>query len=122
MNCILSCIFKFIAYKSPAERKAAQRQRQKDSVVTKIEVLLDNQELAMLKQNCSLRRPGCDPYDVAEYLALLIRKDDAEVQQKMQSLAVQKCAKCGDALPVTECCLSGDSACWATLGWHEVKL
>ncbi|CDH34713.1 49 [Xenorhabdus bovienii str. Intermedium] len=108
--------------KSPAERKAAQRQRQKDSGVTKIELLLDNQEMAMLKQNCSLRRPGRDPYDVAEYLALLIRKDNAEVQQKMQVLSTRQCGKCGDALPVTECCLSGDSACWTTLGWHEVKL
>ncbi|PHM75699.1 hypothetical protein [Xenorhabdus cabanillasii] len=108
--------------KSPAERKAAQRQRQRESGVIKIEVLLDNQELAMLKRNCALRRPGRDPYKVAEYLALLIRKDNAEVQQKMQALSTRQCEKCGDALPVTECCLSGDSACWATLGWHEMKL
>ncbi len=31
--------------KSPAERKAAQRQRQQEAGVTKIELLLDNQEL-----------------------------------------------------------------------------
>ncbi|CDH32768.1 hypothetical protein [Xenorhabdus bovienii] len=108
--------------KSSAERKAAQRQRQKNSGVTKIEVLLDNQELAMLKQNCSLRRLGRDPYDVAEYLALLIRKDNAEVQQKMQALSTRQCGKCGECLPVSECCFSGEAACWATRGWHEVKL
>ncbi|PHM64556.1 hypothetical protein Xsto_02830 [Xenorhabdus stockiae] len=108
--------------KSPAERKATQRQRQQEAGVTKIELLVDNQELDMLKRNCELRRPGRDPYDVVEYLALLIRKDDAELRQAIETLAAQQCQKCGDALPVTECCLSGDSACWATLGWHEVKL
>uniref|UniRef100_UPI001F4915A1 RNA polymerase II subunit A C-terminal domain phosphatase SSU72 n=1 Tax=Xenorhabdus sp. Sc-CR9 TaxID=2584468 RepID=UPI001F4915A1 len=41
---------------SPAERKAAQRQRQRKSGVTKIELLLDNQELDMLKRNRALRR------------------------------------------------------------------
>ncbi|MDE9455761.1 hypothetical protein [Xenorhabdus bovienii] len=108
--------------KSPAERKAAQRQRQKSSGVTKIELLLDNQELDMLKRNCALRRPGRDPYEVVEYLTLLIRKDDAELQQKMQTLSTQQCGKCGDSLPVTECCFSGEAACWNTQGWHEVKL
>ncbi|MEQ1974987.1 hypothetical protein [Xenorhabdus sp. SGI240] len=108
--------------KSPAERKAAQRQRQQKAGVTKIELLLDNQELAMLKRNCALRRPGREPYDVVEYLTLLIRKDDAELQQTMQALATRRCGKCGDGLPVAECCFSGDSACWNTLGWHKLKL
>ncbi|MGJ0626379.1 hypothetical protein [Xenorhabdus bovienii] len=108
--------------KSPAERKAAQRQRQKSSGVTKIELLIDNQELDMLKQNCALRRPGRDPYDVVEYLTLLIRQDNADLRQKMQALAVQQCGKCGDALPVRECCFSGEATCWNTLGWHELKL
>ncbi|WP_237386173.1 hypothetical protein [Xenorhabdus sp. Sc-CR9] len=108
--------------KSPAERKAAQRQRQKYSGVTKIELLVDNQELEMLKRNCELRRPGRDPYEVVEYLTLLIRKDDVELQQKMQALSAQQCGKCGECLPVSECCFSGEAACWATRGWHEVKL
>lgn len=75
--------------KSPAERKAAQRQRQLPAGATKIELLLDNQELAMLKRNSVLRRPGREPYDVNEYLTLIIRKDDSELQQKMQVLAVR---------------------------------
>ncbi|WFQ80033.1 hypothetical protein PXH59_02255 [Xenorhabdus sp. SF857] len=108
--------------KSPTERKAAQRQRQQEASVTKIELLLDNQELAMLKRNCALRRPGRDPYEVVEYLTLLIRKDDAKLKQKMETLAARQCGKCGDTLPVSECCFAGDSACWVTLGWHEVKL
>ncbi|CDH06559.1 49 [Xenorhabdus bovienii str. oregonense] len=108
--------------KSPAERKAAQRQRQKSSGVTKIELLLDNQELDMLKQNCALRRPGRNPYDVVEYLTLLIRQDNADLQAQIQALSTRQCEKCGDNLPVAECCFSGESACWNTLGWHDLKL
>ncbi len=70
----------------------------------------------MLKRNCALRRPGRDPYDVVEYLTLLIRKDDAEVQQKQKALATQQRGKCGDALAIFECCFSDDASCWVTLG------
>ncbi|MBC8945375.1 hypothetical protein Xind_01861 [Xenorhabdus indica] len=40
--------------KSAAERKATQRQHQhqQEAGVTKMELLLDNQELDMLKRNC----------------------------------------------------------------------
>ncbi|CDG86399.1 hypothetical protein [Xenorhabdus bovienii] len=108
--------------KFPAERKADQRQRQQEAGVTKIELLVDSQELDMLKQNCALRRPGRDPYDVVEYLTLLIRKDEAELRQTMQGLSARQCDKCGDNLPVAECCFSGESECWNTLGWHELKI
>ncbi len=67
-------------------RSPAQRQRQQEAGVTKIELLLDNQELAMLKRNCALRRPGREPYDAVEYLTLLICKDAAELQQKLEAL------------------------------------
>lgn len=59
--------------KSPAERKAAQRARQAASGSKKLEVALDSQELQMLAQDCAARRPGRKPYDVGEYIALLIR-------------------------------------------------
>ncbi|WP_217470548.1 hypothetical protein [Photorhabdus akhurstii] len=59
---------------------------------------------------------------MVEYLELLIRKDDAELRQKMQVLSSQQCGKCGDAHPVTECCFFGEAACWNTSGWHELKL
>ncbi|MDC9606402.1 MULTISPECIES: hypothetical protein [Xenorhabdus] len=108
--------------KSPAERKAAQRQRQQEAGVTKIELLLDNQELAMLKRNCALRRPGREPYDVNEYLTMLIRMDDRSLKQQVAELQEQCCGKCGESLPVAECCFSGEAACWNTLGWHELKL
>ncbi|MCW2479164.1 hypothetical protein [Candidatus Symbiopectobacterium sp. NZEC135] len=108
--------------KSPADRKAAQRARQRDAGVVKIEIHVDAQELEMLKRNCVLRRPGRDPYDIDEYLTTLIRQDDAALQQQIAELNKRNCKKCGDKLPVAECCLSGASECWNTLGWHDLKL
>ncbi|WP_342157415.1 hypothetical protein [Proteus mirabilis] len=108
--------------KSPAERKALQRKRQKEFGVTKIELLVDNQELEMLMRNCFLRMPGREPYDVVEYLQMLIRKDDAEYKRQAEELSKRKCERCGDQLPVQQCCLSGDAKCWVTKGWREMML
>ncbi|MCG3462652.1 hypothetical protein L7G72_12465 [Xenorhabdus bovienii] len=108
--------------KSPAERKAAQRKRQQEAGFTKIELRVDNQELEMLKRNCVLRRPGREPYEVIEYFTLLIRMDDRSLKKQIRQLQKQHCDKCGESLPVAECCFSGEAACWNTLGWHELKL
>lgn len=108
--------------KSAAERKAEQRKRQKESGVTKIELFLDEQELEILQRNCALRRPGREPYDIAEYLSMLIRIDDRSVISLITELNKRRCKKCNEQLPVAECCLSGSSECWNTMGWHELKL
>ncbi|SSH66779.1 Uncharacterised protein [Klebsiella pneumoniae] len=108
--------------KSPAERKAAQRARQSAAGERKIELVLDEQEQEMLARNCTARRPGRDPYEMAEYIALLIRQDDARVRGRINAISKRRCGKCGDQLPVASCPCAGDSQCWATLGWHETKL
>ncbi|EEW5980715.1 hypothetical protein D7V59_10345 [Escherichia coli] len=108
--------------KSAAERKAAQRARLAESGNRKLELQLDEQELEMLARNCAARRPGRAPYDMNEYIALLIRQDDARVCGRIKSISANKCGKCGDALPVESCPCDGDSACWVTHGWHETKL
>ncbi|WP_340610832.1 hypothetical protein [Xenorhabdus bharatensis] len=108
--------------KSPGERKAAQRKRQQEAGVTKIELLVDTQELEMLKRNCVLRRPGREPYEINEYLTMLIRMDDRLLKKQLAKLQQQCCEKCGESLPVTECCFLGEAACWNTLGWHKLKL
>ncbi|MBI1679472.1 hypothetical protein EMG93_00655 [Escherichia coli] len=108
--------------KSAAERKAAQRARQSAAGERKIELVLDEQELEMLARNCAERRPGRDPYELSEYIALLIRQDDARVRGRIRSISANRCGKCGDALPVESCPCDGDSACWVTRGWHETKL
>ncbi|WP_407129021.1 hypothetical protein [Citrobacter cronae] len=108
--------------KSPAERKAAQRARQSAAGERKIELVLDAQELDMLARNCADRRPGRDPYEMSEYIAMLIRQDDARVRCRIKSISANLCGKCGDSLPVKSCPCDGDSACWVTRGWHEIKL
>lgn len=108
--------------KTVAERKAEQRKRQKELGVTKIELLVDNQELEMLKRNCVLRMPGREPYDAVEYLQMLIRKDDTEYKRQAEKLSKQKCKRCGEQLPVQQCCLTGDSKCWVTYGCNKLKL
>lgn len=107
---------------SPAERKAAQRARQAASGGKKLELALDSQELEMLAHNCAARRPGREPYELNEYVAMLIRKDAAELAQQIEALAHQQCRKCKEQLPVQSCPCQGEAACWATSGWHELKL
>ncbi|HAT2337254.1 TPA: hypothetical protein JD825_RS06425 [Citrobacter freundii] len=108
--------------KSAAERKAAQRARQSAAGERKLELVLDAQELEMLVRNCADRRPGRAPYEMGEYIALLIRQDDARVKWHIKSISANRCGKCGDALPVKSCPCAGDSQCWVTHGWHAVKL
>lgn len=108
--------------KSPAERKAAQRARQSAAGDRKLELVLDEQEQEMLARSCAARRPGRAPYEMAEYIALLIRQDDARVRGRIRSISKRQCGKCGDQLPVQDCPCAGDSQCWVTAGWHETKL
>ncbi|MHB9322267.1 hypothetical protein ACP3TG_24715 [Phytobacter diazotrophicus] len=108
--------------KTSAQRKAAQRARQTAAGEQKVEVVLDAQEREMLARNCAARRPGKEPYDTGEYIAMLIRQDDARTRGRIKSISTRKCRKCGDSLPVASCPCQGDSECWATNGWHEVKL
>jgi len=107
---------------SPAERKAAQRARQAAAGGKKLELTLDIQEVEMLAHNCAARRPGREPYELNEYITMLIRKDAAELAQQLEALAKRQCGKCGDRLPVGACPCQGDSQCWVTSGWLETKL
>ena len=111
-----------IITKSPAERKAAQRARQAAAGVTKIELVLDAQEVTMLAQNCAARRPGREPYELSEYITMLIRKDNAELQEVIAELGKRNCGRCGDQLPVQDCPCKREDACWVNRGWHETKL
>ncbi|SMG60177.1 hypothetical protein [Cedecea sp. NFIX57] len=108
--------------KSAAERKAAQRARQSAGGERRIDLPLDAQELEMLTQNCAARRPGKAPYDAAEYIALLIRQDNARMSGLIKSISASSCGKCGDRLPVNSCPCAGDSQCWVTAGWRGLKL
>lgn len=108
--------------KTAAERKAAQRARQAEAGERKLELVLDDQEMEMLARNCAGRRPGRDPYELSEYIALLIRQDDARVRGRIKAISANRCGKCGDSLPVKSCPCSGDSQCWITTGWKKFIL
>jgi len=108
--------------KSAAERKAAQRARQAQSGEHKVERVFAAQELAMLERNRVARRPGRDPYELTEYVALLIRQDDARAKARFKSLSKKRCGRCGDQLPVQSCPLQKEVACWVRFGWNEVKI
>ncbi|WP_238337097.1 hypothetical protein [Erwinia rhapontici] len=108
--------------KTSAERKAAQRARQTANCEHKVELVFDAQELAMLDHDCIARRPGREPYDRAELVALMIRKYHAELLSIHEELIKRCCGKCGDRLPVQDCCCKTEEACWVNLGWHDTKL
>lgn len=108
--------------KSAAERKAEQRKRQAAAGNHKIELILDDQELVMLDHDCAARRPGRDPYDRSELIALMIRKFHGELKKQLEVLVDSQCEKCHESLPVNDCPCKGDAKCWTTSGWHKVKL
>ncbi|AYC20077.1 hypothetical protein DZA65_03202 [Dickeya dianthicola] len=105
-----------------AARKRAERERKRVAGIQKIELNLDADELEMLQRNCAARRPGREPYDMDEYIQMLIRQDDARVKLRIKSISRRQCGKCGDRLPVASCPHSGDAGCWVMYGWHETKL
>ncbi|HCM9427153.1 TPA: hypothetical protein N5N51_002101 [Enterobacter hormaechei subsp. xiangfangensis] len=108
--------------KTAAERKKAQRARQSKAGNRKLELQLDTQEVEMLERNRADRRPDRAPYDMSEYIALLIRQDDARMRNRIKRISTSKCSKCGDAPPVKSCIMSGDSQCWVTTGWKKLIL
>ena len=108
--------------KTAAERKKAQRARQAKSGNRKLELQLDAQEIEILERNCAARRPGRASYDMGEYIALLIRQDDARMRNRIKRISASKCSKCSDSLPVKSCIMSGDSQCWITSGWKKFLL
>ncbi|GAK26238.1 hypothetical protein [Serratia liquefaciens] len=110
--------------KTNAERKAAQRERQRLAGIVPVEIKLDQQEAEMLRENCAARRPQREPYDLDEYISMLIRKDNAELKKQLAARNKRCCGKCKDKLPGDPegCYFLGDSECWQTYGWHETKL
>ncbi|ELY7490547.1 hypothetical protein SOJ85_003268 [Cronobacter turicensis] len=80
------------------------------------------QEPHITARNCATRRPGKEPYELNEYIAMLIRQDDGRLQEQIAEMRARSSGKCGDALPVDSCPCQGDSQCWVTSGWHALKL
>ncbi|EOI7435033.1 hypothetical protein ACSOQX_000617 [Yersinia enterocolitica] len=68
-------------------RKRLQRQKERENGSYKLIATIDQQEKEMLQQNCALRRPQREPYDMDEYITMLIRKDNAELQAQLKEQA-----------------------------------
>lgn len=66
-----------------AERKRAQRQRNKANGITTITLRVDSQEVAMILEGCQQRRIAREPYEVSEYLIDLIRQDNKLLHKQM---------------------------------------
>lgn len=107
-----------------AERKRAQRQRDKKRGLTELRVKLEPQELAMLQDSAAGRRLFRSPYDFNEYIALLIREDHARLKRQMAKIQIQHCERCGDRAPgdPSGCMCAGDSQCWQTTGRNQLLL
>lgn len=53
---------------------------------------------------------------------VLVYQDDARVRGRIKAISANRCGRCGDKLPVADCCLKEEESCWARLGWHNMKL
>lgn len=107
-----------------AERKRAQRKRDRERGLTELRIKLEPEELAMLNATATGRRLFRTPYDLNEYIALLIREDNARYQRQLEKLQAQTCKKCGDVAPgnPSGCVCMGDTACWQTKGRNKLLL
>ena len=104
-----------------AERKRRQRERQRSFGRHVIEVVLSDREFEQMKQSCSLRAAGRDPYDMDEYISTLIRRDHERLTAQLAELGARP--KCGDVLP--DGCgglFKGEEACWLTFEAKKLLL
>lgn len=85
--------------KSPdALRKEEQRMRDAAAGIEVLSLRLGPVELAMLREG-QQARGGDEPYSVVEYLATLLRRDHAWLQQQQGLVAGRICAQCRKSLP-----------------------
>lgn len=78
---------------SAAQRKQAQRERERSFDIKRVEVPLSATERAMLAEGCEFR----GGYDASEYIATLIRRDHARIQKIKAELG--SCEFCQSPLP-----------------------
>lgn len=78
-----------------------------------------------MKKVPQFRRSNGPNAGFSEKLAWQLSKGPAtgrELAQQLEALAHQQCGKCKEQLPVLSYPCQGDAACWATSGWHKLKL
>lgn len=82
-----------------ALKKAAQRERDAEAGIVEVEVRLGPLEAAMLREGQEIRGGASGPYTRAEYIATLIRRDNALLQQQRGALEGRVCENCRKPLP-----------------------
>jgi hypothetical protein len=85
------------------DRTAAARQRRRREKLAKmalrpVVIKFSETERVMLDEARTMRGGSGDPYDVEEYLALLIRRDHEAVTRLLSE--VGQCNECGERLPM----------------------
>lgn len=95
---------------TPAERQRIRREKLKKQGTTRRDWVLEPEELRMLGEICTQRRPGRAPYSENEVIGLLIRKNYKELKKKLSG----SCTRCGQELPVSECLFDGEGTCQLT--------
>ena len=106
---------------SDAEKKAAQRQREKDLGVVTFGVKLSAKENEQIETACKIRGGVRGPYDKDEYIATLIRRDMSMLESQL--LQIGECKGCKIDLP--EGCggvCKGQSDCFHNLEYRDLML
>lgn len=110
--------------KSPeALRKEAQRAREESLGIQVFEIKLGPVERAWLAEGRKVRGGVRGSYDASEYLATLLRRDNALLVEQLGQLDGKSCGRCNQALP--EGCGGrwiGDLQCWQTHAAREFEL
>jgi hypothetical protein len=82
-----------------AQRKREQRERDAEAGIVEFEVRLGPLEAAMLREGQEIRGGAHGAYTRAEYIATLIRRDNALLQQQRGALEGRVCENCRKPLP-----------------------
>ncbi len=82
-----------------AQRKREQRERDAEEGIVEFAVRLGPLEAAMLREGQGTRGGASGPYTRAEYIATLIRRDNALLQQQRGALEGRVCENCRKPLP-----------------------
>lgn len=106
---------------SDAQKKAAQRQREKDLGVVTLGVKLSATENEQIETACKIRGGVRGPYDKDEYIATLIRRDLSMLESQL--LQIGECKGCKIDLP--DGCggvCKGQSDCFHHLEYRDLML
>lgn len=96
-------------------RKAAQRERDRQAGVKRVELRLPAALAEKLENGMVVRGAGLGPYGIQEYIETLIEMDAERLALQLEQLAQVPCEYCGLALP--EGCggsFKGEGACFKT--------